>query len=251
MTTAREEIVQALNEETGREFSLSGKLSLGVFPCCSVRTAGISVSNPPGWPEGDFARVDSAEVSLQLWPLISRRELRVGQVAISGLMLNLINRRDGSVNWEFSTAEAPDESGSDDSDEPGAAGASGDFAVAVDGITVSNAALLYTDEINGDRIELLDINLETGRIVSGQSVDLSLSVNAGGLLPGRSLKLAADTAVLLDAVAQQVELQDLSVRLDDSRITGWLRLTDLDAQRVAFELNVDRPLKCPRRCCVP
>jgi len=236
----REEIVQALNEETGREFSLSGELSLGVFPCCSVRTAGISVSNPPGWPEGDFARVDSAEVSLQLWPLISRRELRVGQVAISGLMLNLISRRDGSVNWEFATAEQPQESGSDDSEEPDASARPGDFAVDVDGISVSNAALLYTDETHGDRIELLDINLETGRIVSGKPVDLSLSVNASGLLPDRSLKLAADTAVLLDAAAQQVELQELSVRLDDSRITGWLRLTDLNAQRVAFDLKVDQ-----------
>ncbi len=233
----REDIVEALNEETGREFSLSGELSLGVFPCCSVRTAGISVANPPGWPEGDFARIDSAEVSLQLWPLISRRELRVGQVAISGLMLNLISRRDGSVNWEFATAEEPEESDPDDSDD---SGAPGEFAVDADGITVSNAALLYTDEINGDRIELLDFNLETGRIVSGKPVDLSLSVNASGLLPDRSLKLAAATAVLLDTVAQQVELQDLAVRLDDSRITGWLRLTDLNAQRVTFDLKVDQ-----------
>jgi len=230
----REDIVQALNEQTGREFSLSGELSLGVLPCCSVRTGGISVKNPTGWPQGDFARVDSAEVSLQLWPLISRRELQVGQLAINGLMLNLMSRPDGSVNWEFASAGAPEESGPDIESQ------ASDIALDVDGITVSNAALLYTDEASGDRIELLDINLETGRIISGEPVDLNLSLTAGGLLPDRDLKLAAETSVQLDAAAQQAELQDLSVSLDDSRITGWLRIADLEAQRVAFDLDVDQ-----------
>lgn len=232
----REDIVQALNEETGRQFSLDGELSLGVFPCCSVRTGGISVSNPQGWPEGDFARVDSAEVSLQLWPLISRQQLQVGQVAINGVMLNLISRRDGSVNWDFAAGEQSDTSGADDVADRNEA----DIALDVAGISISNSALLYTDELTGDRIELLDISLEAGRIVSGKPTDLNLSLTADGLLADRSLEFEVDTALLLDAAAEQVELQQLSARLDDSRISGWLRLIDLNAQRVSFDLQVDQ-----------
>ena len=73
----RDEISAAVNEQTGRTLSIDGDLSLKTFPCCGVSLGPLSLSNPEGFEDRDFASVESASVSVRLWPLITRQQLLV------------------------------------------------------------------------------------------------------------------------------------------------------------------------------
>ncbi len=241
----RDDILNALSEETGREFSMDGDIELGAFPCCSLRLNSVSAGNPTSWQEGaakeqrgresGFIRVASADLSVQLWPLLTRGELRIGQVTLDGLSVNLISRKDGSVNWEFAAAgdDRPDDVRDE---EPGAPAA----VLNIDGIVVRDAEVRYSDLAAGDSIHLTELDFSAGRIVFGEPTDIRLSLLADGLLPEQPVRLELDAAAVLSADGNQAELRDLAMQLDATRITGWVKLLDLQSEKLAFELKVDR-----------
>ncbi len=229
----RDEIVAALSEETGRAISLEGELGLSVLPCCSLQLGPLAVGNPRGWPDAEFLRAENVALSVQLWPLLTRGELQVGQVSLDGLQLNLISRRDGSVNWEFAGASDAD---TVETDGPGDAPP----ALAVEGIRVSDARLSYVDQQTNERIELQDLQFATGAITPDRPADVSLSLVAVGLLPGQPVRLQLSGEAVLGADGKRAELNNLNVRLDDTTIRGQLRLTDPDTAAVEFALAVDR-----------
>ena len=92
----KEDIAALVSEQTGRPFSIEGDLSLKTFPCCGIALGPLTLGNPPGFPETPFARVERAVVDLQLWPLLVRQELRIGNVELQGFDAQLISRADGS-----------------------------------------------------------------------------------------------------------------------------------------------------------
>ncbi len=239
----RDDILNALSEETGREFSMDGDIELGAFPCCSLRLNSVSAGNPTSWQEkrwreSDFMRVASADLSLQLWPLLTRGELRIGQVTLDGLSVNLISRKDGSVNWEFTAAG--DDSPDDVRDEEPGAPARSSAALNIDGIVVRDAEVRYSDLAAGDSIQLAELDFSAGRIVFGEPTDIRLSLLAAGLLPEQPVRLELEAAAVLSADGNQAELRDLAIQLDATRITGWVKLLDLQSEKLAFELKVDR-----------
>ena len=101
----RDEISTVVTDATGRSFAMEGELSLKTFPCCGIELGALELGNPPGFPEAAFARVESAAVDLQLWPLLTSRELRIGDIQLTGLKLNMLGLADGTNNWEFAMAD--------------------------------------------------------------------------------------------------------------------------------------------------
>ena len=192
----RDDIAAAAREATGRELAIEGELGLGVLPCCRLQLGRTSLGNPAGWEQAEFLSFDNAEISVQLLPLLLRQEIVVGQVALDGFRLNLISRRDGSVNWEF-----PSES--DAAADSGESGVGGSFSIA--GVRVSDAAVSYADLAAGDRLEVRQLNLAGGPLASGEPLRL-----------------------------------DMSARLDESNVQGWLQLDNIETTPSAvFDISVD------------
>ena len=204
----RDEISAAVNEQTGRTLSIDGDLSLKTFPCCGVSLGPLSLSNPEGFEDRDFASVESASVSVRLWPLITRQQLLVDEVELSGLDLQLISLADGTVNWEFASAdeaEVPAEV-----DEAGGPGLEG---LDVAGIEISDARIVYRDDATEERIEVRDINVSTGAIAINQPFNLTAGLSAEGLAPGITGTISLETTALikddltLDLTALSSDLQ--------------------------------------------
>ena len=201
----REEIAAALTEQTGRPLVLEGDLSLKTFPCCGLQLGAVRLGNPPGWLEPDFARVAAASVSVQVWPLLRRQELRVGRISLDGVNLLLISRRDGSVNWDF----AADNGGTPQSQ----VSASGPDLASLDiaGISITNSQLEYRDEATGESLRLTDLNLEAGAIRAGEAFSLEAALTAEGLVPDLVAALRLQARVLPDIELFTADMTDLKL----------------------------------------
>lgn len=239
----RAEIETAVADATGRTLTIEGELSLETFPCCGIRLGALSLSNPPGFADESFASIDSAAVSVQLLPLILDQELYIGQVELAGLDLQMISRADGTVNWEMGGAEPVE-----DVAEPDADLGLGELGVA--GVSVSDGRIGYRDEATGGDIRLNDINISIGEVAMGEPFSLSMAFNADGLLEGMTNSVSLDTIVSLDLDAGSVALENLSLALDDIVAEGWIRIPDMSAGSIAFdlalpELDADRYLGPP------
>ena len=173
----REDISVAVKDRTGREFVIEGDVSISLFPWLAVEVGSARLGNAPGFGDEPFARFENAEMSVQVMPLLLRREIAVGTIAVDSLVLNLEENRQGN-NWDDLAAEesaAPEET-------------AGDTAVEADvdvaGIRFSNATIRYLDAGSDSRYSLGEADLAIGTI-SGQGGDLEIDgFSVTGVLEG-------------------------------------------------------------------
>ncbi|MGI9309343.1 MAG: AsmA family protein [Gammaproteobacteria bacterium] len=204
----RGQIEAAALESTGRQLRLDDELGLKVFPCCALTMGRTSLSNPAGFPETDFAKFESAALSIRLWPLITAQEVRIGTATLEGLQLDLITLPDGTVNWTFESdapeAEAPD---------TGPGDSAGVQSITLDGVALSNARIRWLDEQAGDEYLLENINLQTGAIEPGQPFDVSAEVQLIDQVNNLVLDAGLTARPKLGAESGDVDITDTELRL--------------------------------------
>ncbi|MEO0579457.1 MAG: AsmA family protein, partial [Pseudomonadota bacterium] len=174
------DIEQAVKENTGREFSIEGELSLSVFPWLAVELPKVTLANREGFGDAPMFNVNSASLALKIMPLFAGT-LEVGEIQIDGAEINLEIKPDGTNNWddmiaamEAAAADEPDGVDVDvtfeDDSVPTRDGEVGSFQVA--GVQITNTAIRYIDAPGEASFILEDFRFVTGAIKSGADVSL-------------------------------------------------------------------------------
>ena len=83
------QIVQAVEEATGRHFEIQGPISWSFYPGFGLEVRGVVLSNPAGYSDSPLVAIEDAQVSLALWPLLSK-EVQVQDIVVSGVQIHLI-----------------------------------------------------------------------------------------------------------------------------------------------------------------
>lgn len=226
------EIADAVRSRTGRDLTMTGDISLSFFPF-GIELPALALSNPSGFSGEPFARVKHATLKAQLGPLF-RKELIVDEVTIDGLALNLVTDKSGKTNWEglMSPAEAS-------SNTPAAPeSATTPAAMTLGKLAVHDASLVWKDLQQGDSYAVRRLNLETGKVIPGQPIDLHLTVDVEYGQPARksSVELRARSRSDKDGF----ELDPFDMKLDDSHFTGKASARHTPSLLWAFALAVDQ-----------
>ncbi|HEU4530839.1 MAG TPA: AsmA family protein [Steroidobacteraceae bacterium] len=197
----KDEIAQAVKDRTGRDLTLEGDLKLSVFPWLALETGRAQLGNAPGFGQGPFLTLERADVGVKLIPLLSG-EMQVRRLEIEGLRVNLVKDAQGKTNWADLTepkAETP----------PPPQGKTEIPSIA--GVSVKNSSLDYRDLANASRTRLEKLDLETGRIESGEPVELQLefAMDEGEGTPAKFIRMK--TVATLDTEAERYSLADLEL----------------------------------------
>lgn len=208
----KDKISEGVREATGRELTIEGDLSLSLFPWLAIEMGRTELGNAPGFDDTPFASFESARLSVRVLPLVLQRQVVVGTAALDSLTVNLQVRRDGTANWEdLGEAGEPEPA----APEPQAAERTATIDVA--SVAVTDAALTYSDATTGDRFELTDLDLTSGRIAAGEAVPLdggfSFKLDPAGL----SGRVDIGVVVDFDADAAAIAISDLDI---DGRVDG-------------------------------
>ena len=142
------EIAQLVQDKKGRSLKIEGELSLSLFPSIAVQLGKATLSEHKS--EQVFAAVDSARVSLQLMPLLSKQVV-VDTVALDGVKARLVRFKDGRMNID-------DLIGKDDKEPPAR------FDIA--GVKLANGELAWRDEKAGQELSFSGLDLTTGRLAN-------------------------------------------------------------------------------------
>ncbi|NLD68939.1 MAG: AsmA family protein, partial [Limnobacter sp.] len=81
------QLIELVEEQTGRRLALPGELSLSLWPRLALASGPASLSGPQG--EGEAMRFDSGRVAIALRPLLSR-QLAVEGVVLSGVRVDTV-----------------------------------------------------------------------------------------------------------------------------------------------------------------
>lgn len=169
----RDRIAEEVKRETGRDLVIEGDLELSLFPWFAINIGKTSLSNAPGFGEEPFLGFDEARASVKVLPLIRRKGLEIGNIVLDSFQLNLQVAADGRNNWqdiaEQDSAEVGAESDAAAADE---VSDGQDISLAISSVRISNAAIHYTDSLAGESYKLTNVNLTTGRVSSGDPIDI-------------------------------------------------------------------------------
>ena len=208
----KDKISEGVKEATGRDLVIEGDLHLSLFPWLAIEMGKTELGNAPGFDDTPFASFESARLSVRVMPLLLQRQVMVGTAALDSLRVNLQVRKDGTGNWE-DFGEAGEAEPDTAEPQDGGPGATIDIA----SVAVTDAALTYSDASTGDRFELTDLSLASGRIAAGEAVSLD-----GGFAfrldpAGLSGRVDMGVVVAFDTEASAVALSDLDI---DGRVDG-------------------------------
>ena len=258
----KQDIAATVEKQTGRILSIEGDLSLSVFPWLGLDIGPTQISNAAGFEEPYMARMEAVQVRVKLLPLL-RKQLEVDTLRLSGLRLNLGKDKQGQSNWADITARLEKEDKPEkQADGSGAAGADSAASpldrLAIGGIEVSDAQLLWDDRSTDSRYEINALSFTTGAIEPDEAFKLELhfevaatqppvngrielggdilitdgleaiSVTAGMLglqlkgegVPGGALDATLTTDVRLDLAAQTLSLPDIKLVSKGLNISG-------------------------------
>lgn len=204
-------IVAKVEEATGRDFEIDGDIGLTLFPRLGVAIEGVKLGNAPGFGEAPFARVDEADVSVQVLPLLTKRQLEVGTLTLRGVDIHLAKDADGRTNWDDLAAGAGEDPGEQAPSK--AEAGKGLEGLAVDGVTLEDANVVWDDRSTGQHYELRDLTLHTSAITPGEPVDLDLALGLHAAEPALEGRLDLKTRVHTDLVGKRYRLEGTRLQL--------------------------------------
>ncbi len=230
------QITRIVKEQTGRELTIGGKISLSIFPWIGAEIRSVSLSNAPGFGSQPFAQVGELGVKVKLLPLL-HKQVVVDQIIIDGLKLNLAKDRAGRTNWAglggkgASAAPAKPEAKST-SPLPG---------LLVSGVTVSNSEVVWDDQASGARYTVRNLDFKTGEISPGRMTDMQLAFDFQSGNPPLRTRVTLKARLAVDPQKQTLDAP--SVSLEAAGVT--IKLTNLKGRKIidapTFSGNLDIP----------
>jgi len=222
----KDEISAAVEKSTGRTLEISGNLSLSIFPWLGVSTEKLTLGNREDFKEGPFATIKSAQIRVELLPLL-RSEVKMDSLVLNGLNLQLERRKNGRDNWSdlggnTQTQSKPDKS----ADMPKVA------ALAIGGIIIDDANIRFRDAQAKQDINLTDLSLKTGKLELGAPTDIQLKTTLAAQQPEIKGSLSLDTQL-------QANLFSGTYQLNDSRLNVDLKGKDLPAGKLTATLEAN------------
>lgn len=229
----KEEISALVKESTGRDLAIHGAIDLTFFPWLGISVGALELGNAAGFGPAPFARLDVAEIRVEVMPLF-RGRISTDTVTLRGLAVELVTRQSGQTNWEDlagggaeTAATAPAASTGDGSSAAPALG-----ALAIGGIRISDARLVWDDRQNQQHYTVDKFSLETGPLAPGQPFDLQLALDVASKPETVAGHLQLKSRVSLDEAMQRINLGGLEFGAN-------LRGNDLPGKQLTLNLGAD------------
>jgi Uncharacterized protein involved in outer membrane biogenesis len=178
----RAELEQIIRDATGREASLSGELSISVFPWFGLRAEGVRLGNDPEFGQTPLLSAEKISAHIKVLPLFNKR-LVFDTVELDQADLVLTLRADGRGNWEGLVEHLRAE-------ENATERADTFFRkITVRGIRLVNGKARLDDEEHNHSYITTGIDLRTGRIESGKALPFTVTTDFTWPRPGLTAHL--------------------------------------------------------------
>ncbi len=207
------QIIKAVKESKHRDLKLEGDIKLTFFPSIGASIGRAALSEFQS--EQEFAAVDSAHVSLELWPLLAKQVV-VNKVDVNGMTVHLIKRKDGKLNInDLITPAAPGAAAAEA--KPAAAGTP-PVRLDIAAVNVQHTNLSYRDEGTGAEYAVKDLSLKTGRIANGVPTAVSVEVHVQANQPKTDIAARLKTDLTFDLEKNSYQLANLDLDAKGSAV---------------------------------
>jgi AsmA protein len=235
----KDRITALASAKIGRELRIEGDLELAFFPWLGVRVGMVEMANAPGFGDAPFARVTGLQVRVKVLPLLQRR-LVMDTVVVEGLDLDLARDATGRSNWDDLVTQQAAAPAVATAPAPAAEGPPPIAALALGGLDVRDARVVWQDGAAGTRYVVSHLDLRTGALRLEAPVRVDLACELHSDTPALTGQVKVGGAIAADLEQQRIAVQDL--RLDttmDGAIVPGGRATAALAAAIGVDLGHD------------
>jgi len=187
------EVSKAVLEQYQRTLVIEGQPQLSVWPDVGVVLGAVTLSERGS--REPFAAMQSARVSVALWPLLGR-QVQVHELAVKGLKAAVVRRKDGSLNID-DLLKRP---ASEPAERAGAQPPTQALRIDIAGLALTDGQLSWRDERSGQQLRIDQLDLSTGRVQADTGAKTAsierLSVRVAGRSATDGLSLSVDAPKL-------------------------------------------------------
>jgi AsmA family protein len=201
------QIVQAVKDNTGRDFEISGDLQLAASLIPTVAIEGVSLGNANWSKEKTMLSVGKFEVQVALMPLL-KKNIQVNRIILIEPNIHLETNKEGVGNWVFAE-KTPEKK--DTTTET----ASGEMpSLNVNEIVIEKANLTYIDGVKGttQKLHIEELSVEADSFSKPLNLVLEASYNdipitaSGELGSVNSLKDNEEFTIDVEASVNKIEI---------------------------------------------
>ena len=201
----RDDLINLVEEQTGRAFTIGGSLELHLDPpLVGFEVHDISFDNPAGFGQEPMLTAKRVEAYLQVIPLLMG-DLKIRSVRLDGLQLRLRRKSNGHTNWASLLA------GDDASQAEAGSGQGKAAGIDLAEIRLTDSTIAIWDELRNRRMRGSNLALNLKNLTSGGSAHVELD---------GELMAWLDTRAENRINAQVQMVTDLTLKKGGKRITG-------------------------------
>ncbi|WFS62112.1 AsmA family protein [Pseudodesulfovibrio thermohalotolerans] len=239
-TKLKDEIAKTVKERTGRELTFEGDIGFNFFPWLGLEIGPTALGNAPGFAPDEMVRINRAEASIRLLPLLSGN-VAVGNVVLDGLTLNLAKNKQGVTNWDDlagagADAEKPAEKATPKEET---AKSESSASLSVEGVEITNANIIYDDMQAGKKTAINDLDLFVGQIGDKTRFPFELKFRLKLDSPKIDTRPVLTGFAKFDQEAGSFEVDDMELSLLNLELTGlFFAKTKDDATSFSSEIKM-------------
>lgn len=203
-------LIDTVQKERQRTLAIPGPISLSLFPTLGVKLGAVTLSERRS--SEAFAAIESAQVSLAVWPLL-RREVVVDRLAVAGLRARIVRFKDGKLNID-DLLGAPAASGNAAPPAAPPTEATPPFKLDIAGVAVTDAELTFDDRQGARKLRLSKLALQAGRLAPGTATPVSAQARLDADAPALGADLALKGRVVQGPAEGRTAFEDFDVTFD-------------------------------------
>ncbi len=177
LNSFKPQIVEAVENQTGRTFVIKDDLSWSVFPSIGIKLGGISLSNPENFSANNFVEVNEAVANVELMPLLSQ-EVEIAMLSLDGLTVNMITQKDGTTSIDGLSGDSSAPVTEDKTTDSAAKTSVELQSLQIGGVSITNTTINLIDETT-DTNQVFKLNsLTLGEFSLGNDADFAYDFSA-------------------------------------------------------------------------
>lgn len=233
----KEEIQSQVKNTINRELLINGDLGWTFYPQLGFSSGEIELNNLTGFNRKHLLKIENAAIAIEVLPLF-KGEIKIGELTLNGLVLNLITNKDGSSNLDNMSSPKSKSTPAkitvkQSEDVKSENGKSSFFAIdkaQLAGVNINNALIEVQDLKAGSTTKVNINHIHLGKFALGQETDLSVVTDLAVAQMNSHIELQTKLIVAADFSSVQLNNLDLQTLL-----TG----KDLPNGKISSSINSD------------
>ncbi len=211
------QIIEQVENATGRDFKIDGEINLSVFPWVGLKVENVSLGNEKGFKAKQFAAIKQLDVKVNVLPLL-KKEVKINIIRLHGLEVSLEVAKDKTNNWSsIAQAKTPDDDSvtkTETTEAPVEAAVEDQAAglplesLQIEGFEFIDAVIRYDDQSSGTVATVSELNLTTSAITFDQPIDVEFGARVENNQPAIDTRLSLTTQLSFNKELTKFDLAD-------------------------------------------